>query len=1431
MLFRSRDCNDDCELLFDNKDGSKPDRFKSAWPSPPSCMDVVIRNGNFWKVYGDVCQRGDPSYTASHCVDQYASQLASARSDCKQRANNQLPPGDVLDSCRDVCTDLFDGDDSDPVDQGKPSWPSQTPLCNTLIGDAQAEYARACETSESSQECFDERRGVLVNADTVCQGRASSTLYSSSAISTCQQRCSTVFNARSNDPDDVYQFTSRPTTTTLPTTTTTTTATTTTTTLTTTKPPTTTTTATTLATTVIPTVTTATTATTATTRVPTVPPTTTTTTTGTTQTARPTTTPNPTPTSSGNTDESTPRPTPRDTDRPTPEPTTPEPTPGPRTDFSSITKDAQDEYASICKNRNTAQDCFERKREDLRAAESDCQTDCGDKIDVNAVRGLCREMCNDVFDEDDTDAVDVFDFPNLPPDQTTEEPTTTTTTTTTPMPSTTTMPTTTTATMTTTVTTPVANVTREYVLNVRQVYKEEIATFQEQTTKVKQIQEVLANVTANSMPPTKVERTPEQVKEETETAVQEAANAVNETVAETETSVDDLADRLEQLWREYNSEVQRNGGNREQACNTVLAKYNIERREPRYEYSEYFGREVDMTQSTVVRCAGNVTESVDAFEAELCYTAALDETFIQNRAQNPELAWQTYVNQETGAVRIFPGLPPGEAAKVLPGVAERCDPRQSTTYAAPAFGPRKVLLLLDTLAPDLCRAGGGLERAKKAVAALLDTTSEDDLVALVLPQVPAEAGCLSDGFVRATKGNVRVLKQLVEERSVCAESAAKTTDYATVMDSAFDILSKSAENGNEKTCQAAVVLVTAVPETVAPAVQNAFDQRNDATIGARLFLYTIGRDHGAVDRAVCDTGGDAHNLDSDESIGAALNSFFRLAAGSVKATATRVVQWSEPRDEPEIGPVLTAATPVYASSAGNSESRVLLGVVTTDVNVDVISKKLLQVPNSKRGRSYAFLIDAHGRALAHPLLDATESRKSGAGSAPDITQLEVPVVGEAFSGVRLDMATQPSGTTVVPVQLPGQAREDRVYFWKPAGGPFTVAYSLAPEDASTFLLGEPLALATTSFFHRIDLAHDEFVPEPLQGLSSEQRRDEIMQNTSVVLFAPRAYTDAKRRQGASGMDDAFVHELNVYLNDVLFVDRATAEAVGGKPDNDAPLRDGVRGDVKRTAVLEPVWRQTLDGDAERAPLRVMYATPSGMVRVMPGRAHPFGNRSDLYDPLQQSWYRRALAAGGSMAVTRPRLDENGEDLIVTVSHAIYHDEEPDVVLGVSAMDVRHQLFARVVDQVAQCTGTAGRECYLLDTEARFVTALSSDANQKVTIGESFVGYQPTAAMALLRAGLLRRKVKPDATSGVVCSQWELDITPENATAPGAITPDEDGIVEFRLDGGCPSGRLWLTEVAAPVPTRDDESSGTDDDEEALIDPIAEIGRASCRERV
>lgn len=89
------------------------------------------------------------------------------------------------------------------------------------------------------------------------------------------------------------------------------------------------------------------------------------------------------------------------------------------------------------------------------------------------------------------------------------------------------------------------------------------------------------------------------------------------------------------------------------------------------------------------------------------------------------------------------------------------------------------------------------------------------------------------------------------------------------------------------------------------------------------------------------------------------------------------------------GNSVAAATPVYDRSTDGAPR--LLGVVQTDVSVNAISSDLLSVPQSKRGRSYAFLIDLHGRALSHPLLQESAA-------APDISSLEVPLVGLGFEG-------------------------------------------------------------------------------------------------------------------------------------------------------------------------------------------------------------------------------------------------------------------------------------------------------------------------------------------------------------------------------------------------------------------------------------------------
>lgn len=54
------------------------------------------------------------------------------------------------------------------------------------------------------------------------------------------------------------------------------------------------------------------------------------------------------------------------------------------------------------------------------------------------------------------------------------------------------------------------------------------------------------------------------------------------------------------------------------------------------------------------------------------------------------------------------------------------------------------------------------------------------------------------------------------------------------------------------------------------------------------------------------------------------------------------------------------------------------------------------------------------------------------------------------------MALSDNGLRRVTTKING-VTEERTYFWKPAGGPFTVVYSLAAEDAEVFLSAEPLA--------------------------------------------------------------------------------------------------------------------------------------------------------------------------------------------------------------------------------------------------------------------------------------------------------------------------------------------------------------------------------------
>jgi hypothetical protein len=243
-------------------------------------------------------------------------------------------------------------------------------------------------------------------------------------------------------------------------------------------------------------------------------------------------------------------------------------------------------------------------------------------------------------------------------------------------------------------------------------------------------------------------------------------------------------------------------------------------------------------------------------------------------------------------------------------------------------------------------------------------------------------------------------------------------------------------------------------------------------------------------------------------------------------------------------------------------------VVSGDISVDAMAAKLLEVPNSKYGRSYAFLIDQHGRVLAHPSLRAAGDGGWSSAAAPDVSSLEVPLAGLGFEAVRQAMAISASGVLAVrDVPLPGGATEVRTYFWKPSGGPFTVVYSLAAEDAEQFLQAEPLAVALTSYYYRLDLYAAAGLALPPSAVSANGS-DVTARNASVVLLAPRAL--ATPADALVDETSEFVGTVHKYLNDALFPNEQAAL------DEQPPVRAGVRGDVKRTASLEPVWRQSLE---------------------------------------------------------------------------------------------------------------------------------------------------------------------------------------------------------------------------------------------------------------
>ncbi|UJR35966.1 hypothetical protein I4U23_028707 [Adineta vaga] len=195
------------------------------------------------------------------------------------------------------------------------------------------------------------------------------------------------------------------------------------------------------------------------------------------------------------------------------------------------------------------------------------------------------------------------------------------------------------------------------------------------------------------------------------------------------------------------------------------------------------GAFVNVTHSTV-----HVPTIIYSLNQEILLTANwsynLNQAFIDNYNQDPELTWQYFCSQ-TGLYRVWPGhkweYPEGDIDEL-----DLFDCRVQNWYIRATSSPRDVIILID--------ASGSMTGLKRSIAiqtveTILDTLSDDDFVQIIKFQENAEYidDCFTDGLIQATVENRHKFRTSVNS-SFNTENIA---NFSRALNMAFELLDKA----------------------------------------------------------------------------------------------------------------------------------------------------------------------------------------------------------------------------------------------------------------------------------------------------------------------------------------------------------------------------------------------------------------------------------------------------------------------------------------------------------------------------------------------------------------------------------------------------------------------------------------------------------------
>ncbi|CAF3971477.1 unnamed protein product [Adineta steineri] len=218
-----------------------------------------------------------------------------------------------------------------------------------------------------------------------------------------------------------------------------------------------------------------------------------------------------------------------------------------------------------------------------------------------------------------------------------------------------------------------------------------------------------------------------------------------------------------------------------QSLSEVDTEYVALQKQLYIQQKKHFGGAfVNITHSTV-----HVPTIIYNLNKEILLTANwsynLNQAFIDNYNQDPELTWQYFCSQ-TGLYRVWPGhkweYPEDDIDEL-----DLFDCRVQNWYIRATSSPRDVIILID--------ASGSMTGLKRSIAiqtveTILDTLSDDDFVQILKfnDSVYFIDDCFRDGLVQATVEN--------RHRFRTAVNVNLTTDnianFSVALNKAFDLL-------------------------------------------------------------------------------------------------------------------------------------------------------------------------------------------------------------------------------------------------------------------------------------------------------------------------------------------------------------------------------------------------------------------------------------------------------------------------------------------------------------------------------------------------------------------------------------------------------------------------------------------------------------------